>query len=236
FLFAQNGDKESTEGIGRPRTGVVISGIETAKARSERILAERFYYPLIQTSRSAVDDGDEKFMDDYDNAPSVGDWEDNSPLSRFTQPRFKFVRRWRAYKVPHMETETAMAGTGSVEAQAAKAIVSAYEAEIKHKRSVLCDSCNKQLWGTHPTYPAGTPTTDAKNCWDSFFSLSQTIDDSNIYAGVDRSDVNNAFWQGKKVTTTTAAVFEDIIDQCNYDFGFADVGVGLKVILVGPTL
>jgi hypothetical protein len=234
FLTAKTGDKTGADGLGRPKSGLVISGVESAKARTERMFAERIYYPLVQTSNPTQ--GDEKSMTDYDNDPVASNWETESPLSRFTQPAFKFVRRKAPYKVPHSEVRTAKATAGNAEGQAAKAIQSVYDAEIKSRMAVHCQSWNEMLWGTHASFPLGRPTTETDNTWDCLFSIAEAIDDNNVYGGVDRALAANSWWRGNKITAATSAVFADIIDYCNYDLGMAAKGMGVDLIIVGAAL
>jgi hypothetical protein len=231
FFFALNGDKEGADGLGRPKDNVFSTGVATARARREKIMAERWYMPVIQTTAAAK--SDVKSMSDYDTDPTVASWATTgAPLSRITQPVFKFARFKMPYIIPHSEVRTAKAGMGSAEAQAAAAIRSVYELEIKDRNAQLCDVANDNLWGIN-TSSAGVPTDQTVTTWDHLFSIQQAIHDSNNYGGVDRSISGNAYWRGHRVTASNTMSFYDRIDYCNYTLGLADKGLGVQLIIVG---
>jgi hypothetical protein len=232
FFFALNGDKEGADGLGRPRDGVFTTGVETARARREKLMAERIYMPVIQTTKP--NKADAKAMADYDNDPVVPAWDTtNAPLNRITQPRFKFARKKMPFKIPHSEVRTAKAGMGSETAQAATAIKSVYELEVRSRNAALCELLNDELWGVGGQQ--GYPTNEDSTTWDHFHSLQQALRDDNTYGGVDRTVAGNEFWKGHYVTTSNTMSFYDRIDYCNYTLGLADKGLGVQLIIVGKS-
>src|SRR5438309_1064993 len=64
FLFGRDGDKAGPEGLGRPKTGLFLSGVETARARKEEILGSDSYLPIIQIAAAAATDGKSLGMTD----------------------------------------------------------------------------------------------------------------------------------------------------------------------------
>src|SRR5205814_1530530 len=105
----------------------------------------REYLPIIATS--APSEADTKIMSDYDNDPAVPLWDvsassgGNAPLTRFKQARFKFCRYKMPYKVPHSERDTAKANA-TTEGQAAEAVGSVYDAEVKTRQAAMCKRIN----------------------------------------------------------------------------------------------
>jgi hypothetical protein len=232
FFFALSGDKNGADGLGRPKSGLVISSLGTAQARKEKMMAERVYLPMIQTT--APSQTDEKGMTDYDNDPVVADWEANSPLSRFTQPRFKFCRRKMPYKIPHSDIRTAIS-SARTEGEAAAAIRSVYDAEVTSRMAVHCKSWNQILWGTHPTLTNDAPTSEDANTWDCLHSIQTALKADNTYGGVDRSLSANSWFRGNYITASNTQSFNDRINYCNYDLGLAGKGLGVQLIIVGAT-
>jgi hypothetical protein len=234
FLFALAGDKDGADGLGRPKTGIVLSQLGVAKAQTQKLMAERVYLPTIQTTKPSVTDI--KAMADYDNDPTVPAWETtNAPLSRITQPRFKFVRHKMPYKVPHSEVRTAQ-NSARTEGEVVAAIRSVYDLEVKSRMAVLCESFNQMLWGTHATYTNDAPTDEDAVQWDCLHSLEKALSASNVYGGVDRSLSANSWWRGNYITASNSQSWEDRINDCNYDLGFAAKGMGVQLIAVGGTL
>lgn len=232
WLFAFNGDKTGHKGLGVPSPdGVIASRIPSAQARRQSMMAARQYMPVIATS--VPTESDIKAMTDYDTDPTVSDPEDQSTLSRFTQPVFKFTRQKMPYKVWHSEVRTAKASGNGVEAQSAAAIRSVYDAEVKSRMGSLGSKLNKTLWQLAGS-ATGVPTDETQTQWSQYHSLAAIASATNVYAGVDRSLSANAYFRGNTATTASYS-FEDLINYCNYDLGFADVGLGIDLILVGRT-
>jgi hypothetical protein len=198
----------------------------------EKAFAAREYLPIIQTTKPSK--ADAKAMTDYDNDPVVDNWDTtNSVLGRFKQPRFKFSRRKMPYKVAHSEIRTAKANA-STEGQAADAIGSVYDVEVKTRTAALCELWNDQLFGVNGQ--TGAPTDEDAVTWDSIHSIDKAIGTTNTYGGLDRTDSANSWWQGNRYTATFTGTFEAMIDYCNYDYGMIDKGLGVQVIIVGKTL
>lgn len=235
LFFKLNGHKEGPFGLGGQKVGdLAIGRINGASApRRENLFKAREYLPLIKTTK--VDKTQAKDMDDYDNDPVVPDWDGASkPLGRFTQPRFKFSRIKMPWAVPHSEMETASPGSGSPEAQAATAIKSVYDSEIKDRHAALCERVNDRLFGI--ASQSGAPTDEDLVTWDSIHSIQNAINTTNTYGGLDRSLAANEWWRGKRYTSAWTGTFEDMIDYVNYDLGFLKKGLGVQIILVGGAL
>lgn len=231
FFFALAGDKKDADGLGRPKSGIVLSSLGVAKAQTERLMAERIYLPTIQTTKPSA--SDQKVMTDYDNDPTVPAWETtNAPLSRITQPRFKFCRIKMPYKIPHSEVRTAI-NTSRTEGETAAAIRSVYDLEVKSRMATHCENWNQRLWGSTGT---GYPSDEDATCWDNIHSLANALKADNTYGGVDRSLAANSWWRGNYNTTANSQTWEDRINYCNYDLGFAARGHGVQLIVVGGTL
>lgn len=233
WLFAFNGDKQGFKGLGVPSAdGVIATKIPTAQARRQQMMSERQYMPVVNTS--VPTESDIKAMQDYDIDPVVSDAVDNATLNRFTQPVFKFTRQKMPYQVWHSDIRTAKRGANGVEAQAAAAMGGVYDAEVKLRMGSLGSKLNKTLWQKAGS-ASGVPTDETKTQWDQFHSFAAAASATNVYAGVDRSLSANAYWQGNTIASATSLSFEDIINYANYDLGFADVGLGVNLILVGRT-
>lgn len=237
WLWAFNGDKKGDKGLGVPSAdGVIATRIPTAKARKQQMMSERSYHPVINVS--VPPEGDIKAMSDYDTDPTVTDGEDQATLSRFTQPCFKFTRQKMPYKIWHSDVRTAKRGGQGVEAQAAAAVGSVYDAEVKLRMGSLGSKLNKTLWEKAGS-ATGVPTDETQTQWSQFHSLKAAASSINIYAGVDRSLPANAYFRGGGgngvVSAATSYSYEDLINYCNYDLGFADYGLGVDLVLVGRT-
>lgn len=236
FLFGLNGQKKGADGLGRPEAGNLAIGRinEASRPMREKMFAAREYLPIAATT--APSEADVKIMGDYDSAPTVPNWDTtNKPLSRFKQARFKLCRWSMPYKVPHSEVETAQANSSSSpEAQAADAVGSVYDAEVKPRTAALCKRINNQLFGIGGE--TGAPVDEDAVTWSSIHSLQNALGTTNTYGGIDRSLPANAYWRSNRYTSTWTGTFYEAIDYCNYDFGMIDKGLGVQFALVGKDL
>ena len=234
FIFAMNQmNKKTADGIGIPGTPILVSSFATARAQQVQMFAAREYKPLVHHLMPTA--ADAKVMDDYDAKPVVlnGDTA-GRVLTRFRQPRFKFVRLSMPFKVWHSEIETASEGTGGDQAQAAAAVGSLFEVERKDRLAALIQRMNNMAFGLDGG--GGRPTDEDAVNWDRFHSFAAALSEDNTYGGIDRTVAANAWWKGHTISTATQAVFSDIIDYCNYDLGMTDKGLGIQLIAVGKTL
>jgi hypothetical protein len=235
FFCALNGDKEGASGLGRPQAGMFavgrINGV--SRPRKATVQAHREYLPIVQTTKPSKTE--RKAMTDYDSDPVVPSWDTtNAPMKRFKQPRFKFARFKMPYKIPHSELRTVM-NSGLEGGQAAKAVGSVYEVEVKSRMAALCESLNDDMFKQATS--AGAPTDEDAVQWDRFHSIPYAIGANTLtYAGIDRSVAANAFWKGALVSSTFTGSFEDMINNANYDQGMIDKGLGVQLIAVGKTL
>lgn len=241
FLFALNeGGKKNADGIGRPASGNLSVGRinGASQPRRPRLFKEREYLPLIQISKPSK--SDVKRMTDYDNDPSVGDWDSTGkPLGRFKQPRFKFARLKMPWKVPHSELRTALSSP-TTEGQAARTVGGVMDFEVTTRRAVLCEILNNDLFGIDNTTglagAAGAPTDEDAVQWDRYHSIQNALKEDNTYGGVDRTVAANAFWQGNYETSAFTGSFADLIDYCDYDLGMLKLGLSVKLLAVGGEL
>ncbi len=236
LMIAMTGSNEAGIGLGRPGSALLYAGANT-KAHRLGVTNEREYFPMIMTEAGDVDDGDEKSMQDRDFSPSVGDWEDNAPLNAFQEPRVRFVRRKRALKVPHSDIFTAQdGGSGSAEGQSSKAIRSPSEVEHQRKLATFCKGWNKQLFGTHPSFPTGRPTDEDLKTWDCLHSFSVQLDNDNTLFGVDRALADNAYFRAYRVDAARSAVLEDLLNEVYYDSGIYGKGGGPDLVICGAKI
>lgn len=231
FGLAGATGKEGADGLGRPKTdaGFVAPVIGKGSINREKIIKEREYLPLIQTTKPSKTEV--KKMGDYDSDPTVPNWNTtNRPLGRFKQPRFKFSRSKMPYKVPHSDIRTAQDGT-STEAQAKVAIRSVYDSEVVTREAVLCEQLNDELWGVDGQQ--GYPTDEDAVTWDHIHSIEQALHTTGMYGGVDRALSENAWWRGQRIEDANTDTFAKRIDHCNYTLGMAAKGGGVQCVVVG---
>ena len=228
FLLQKDGDKSSFDGLGRPNTGVFLSGVDSAKPRKEQILSSRVYEPFIQTTKPDVNDG--KTMGMYSSLPTRSSWTTTSPSTYVKRPRFKWHERADPYKIPNKEMRITKR-TAPNEIMAWQGIESIAALEMKSVEAVHMDYWTNRLWGNSGS---GAPTDEDQDVWDNIHSLSKALDDDNVYGGLDRSSSANSFWRGNhnpNSTTAASMSFEDLINYCNYDLGFSKKGGKLDLIL-----
>lgn len=233
LLFGLNGSKKDADGLGRPSSGNLAIGRvnEIGRPQREKLFKERVYLPIIQATKPSTTDV--KAMGDYDSDPVVDAWDTtNAPMKRFKQPRFKFARFKMPYKVPHSEVRTAMT-SATTEGQAAKAVGSVYDVEVKTREAVLCEKLNNDLF---LIAASGVPTDEDAVQWDRFHSLTAAISATNTYAGIDRSLSANSWWRGNYTTSQFSGSFEDLIEYINYDLLLMAKGLSVGILLVGKTL
>jgi hypothetical protein len=240
FLFGLNGQKMASEGLGRPQAGNLAIGRITGASRpqQEKLFAAREY--LVTQATSAPSEGDAKVMGDYDNDPTVPNWDvsassgGNKPLSRFKQARFKMCRLKMPWKVPHSEVRTAQSNA-TTEGQAAEAVGSVYDAEVKPREAALCKRFNNMLFATGGE--TGYPSDEDAVTWSSLHSLQSAIGSlTNTYGGIDRSVTGNSWWKPNVYSTAWTGTFYDAIDYANYEWGLLDKGLSIDFILVGKDL
>lgn len=236
WMWALSGDMTETKGVGRPKSDAVLGKMPGAKVNREKMMAERVYYPIINDwNPDTVISTDLKAMDDYDNNPTVQNWESRGPLSGMKQPRAKFFRHKMPWKVPHTDERTAVPSNRGRAAQAAQAISSPYEVEIKKKTAALSKSFSMQLFGRHPQFPTGAPSDEDARQWDTCHSFLNVADNDNTYCGIDRTVSGYEFWQGTTITTSTPAVLKNMINYQLYTQGLADKALIPDLYVCGAT-
>jgi hypothetical protein len=82
----------------------------------------------------------------------------------------------------------------------------------------------------------GSPTTQTDNLWDAPFGITTAIDDTSIYAGVDRSLTPNAYWRAKKDATARVFSLKQLWDDAHLAKGLINNGGNIDAFFVGPTL
>lgn len=230
FLFAKDGEKSGPVGLGRPKTGIFLSGVETAKAKREEILSGRVYEPIIQTALPAQADG--KVLTMYDTMPTRSNWTTTTTSTYFTRPRVKWCERADPYSVANKEIRTTRSAAKN-EQNASKAIGSLFTAETTSVLGQHLAWWNSVLWQTTGT---GSPTNEDSTVWDTIHSIRQALGTANTYCGVDRTVGANAYWKAPDTSTYTGgADFETLINWLNYDAGLSKKGTGIDLLLTdGP--
>lgn len=238
FFFALSGDKTGADGLGRPKSHVMVSALNgVAGATREKIMAEREYKPLVQTTKPSKTEV--KKMTDFDSDPTVPAFDTtNDTLSWFSQPRFKFSRTKMPYKVAHSNVRTAKS-SARTEGEAAAAIRSVYDAEVKTREGVMVEQLNDELFKVNGQ--PGYPSNEDAVTWDHFHSLQAAFSDGTngpgtTYGGVDRSIAANSWWRGNYYTTSFTGNMNDLIDYANYDLNMIKKGLGVQMLAVGKTL
>lgn len=234
FFFALNGDKKAADGLGRPQTDPrikqTISGV--GAPMREKMFAEFQYLPIIDTIAPST--AEAKVMSDYDTVPQVPNWTTtNRPLLSFVQPVFKFCRILMPYKVPHSDVRK-VKRSARTEGEAASAVGTVFDVEVKKRTASLCKRVNSMLFGTNGE--AGYPASETATSWSSIYSIANALKTDNTYGGVDRTLTANAWWRGNYDTGSHTWTFAQLIDYCNYDLGMVDKGLGVQMIPVGKTL
>jgi hypothetical protein len=226
MLFARDGDKSGPNGLGVPKTGIFLSGIEATRARKEEILGASVYEPIIQSGQPVATDG--KNIGMASPMPVRSNWTTTGPDSYFTRPRVKWCEFADPYKVGNkLIRRTTRAAANEVKAWAA--VTSLFKAETVSVLAVHLNRWQQMLWGTTGS---GAPSNEDNDTWDTIHSFQNAIHDSNTYCGVDRSLSANSWFRGNRVTSAFQADFESLINYCNYDLGLAKKGTGIDLLLV----
>jgi hypothetical protein len=226
MMFGRDGDKMGPKGLGIPKTGIFLSGVEAAKARKEEILGASVYEPIIQSGQPVATDG--KSLGMTSPMPVRANWTTTGPDSYFTRPRFKWVEYADPYKVGNKLIRRTLRKAPN-EVAAWQAVGSLFKAETTSVLAVHLNRWQQLLWGTTGT---GAPTNEDNDTWDAPHSLANALGAANTYGGVDRSLAANAWWRGNTVSTAFGADFESLINYCNYDLGLAKKGTGIDLLLV----
>lgn len=234
FMFSLNGNKKDADGLGRPVGGGLAVGRinEVGRPQLEKMMREREYLITVQTTKPSS--ADAKRMADYDNDPMVLNWDTtNAPGKRFKQPRARFARLKMPYVIPHTDLKTVKRNAGNEGGQAAAAVGSVYDVEIKSREAALCELLNADLFNTAAL---GAPADEDALQWDRFHSMLAALSETNTYCGVDRSLAANAWWRGNTNTAQFTGSFEAMIETCNYDELLIAKGLTCQIIIVGKDL
>lgn len=154
----------------------------------------------------------------------------------FTRPFTKWVERADpilVYKKPQRRAKNLMAGASRGDKEAA--IGELYKTAIDDARGVHLGWWAKGMWGVLTSSDTG-PSNQGAEVWDNPQSVPAACHTTNVYAGVDRSVAGNTFWNGNRTTVHRAAVLEDLFNEANYTNQCAAIGMGVKVMLCGPSL
>ncbi len=160
----------------------------------------------------------------------------NSFDQHFTRPFTKWVERVDpilVYKKPQRRVKNLMAGASKGDKEAV--IAELYKTAIDEARAVHLGWWAKSDWGITTNSDTG-PSSQTAEVWDNVQSVPAACHTTNTYAGVDRSESDKAWWRGNRTTAHRAAVLEDLFNEANYTNQCAAIGMGVKVLLVGPSL
>lgn len=229
FLLGREGNKDGAIGIGRPKTGAILSGVSVSRPKKEAILNSDKYMPIIQTTLPAQSDG--KVLTQYDTMPTRANWSTLTTTGMFTRPFFKWVERVDPLFVSKKDirrTKQAAAG----EQKASAAVGDLFRAESESVLSQHLIWWNTQFWAPYTTAPSNV---DA-GVWDSPYSIAAALKNDNVYAGVDRSFGANAYWKGNYHSTHAAPVLEDLVNTANYTDKCQAVGMGIDLLICGLDL
>jgi hypothetical protein len=244
LFFARNANaKNSPDGLGIPDAGIVLAGTKTAKTRMKEILSARRYQPFIHHSLPTETDG--KVMTNADNMPTRSNWEQNSPVKRFKRPSVAWCEISDPMKVPNKDIRNTKKAAAN-ERNGWEAIGDLFRVENSDVLGVHTRRWNQLLWGTYAgtkCSTTGAPTDADADDWDAIYSIKSALRNDNTYCGVDRTVSGNEFWKGNYITTSTPAVFRDLIRYANYTMTLPDGSLGLfskgatiDAMLVGPAL
>lgn len=243
IFFGRNGTKKGHTGLGIPDSGVLTTGMKTARIAKRDILSAMIYQPIIHHLLPSESDG--KVMDVADNMPTRTGWETNGPEKRVKRPSVRWCEISDPCKVANERIRhTTRVSKG--ERNGWEAIGSLLQLERNDVLGIHTKRWNQLLWGTYTgtvAATAGYPTDEDSEKWDTIHSFAYHLAATGTYCGIDRSLAANAFWRGNKITAATSAVFRDMIRYANYtltlptgETGLKSKGYNLDVMLVGADL
>jgi hypothetical protein len=227
-IMAKDGNKEpgKSQGLGRPSSGAVFTGVPMPKVRRLEIVGTDKYLPIVATSLPSSSDS--KWMGQYDTVPTVADWGNNSPTNALSRPVFKWAELATPILVGRKDLRRTMAGGQNPAARKSVGDLWTFAAEQALKQHLTL--WNNVLFGTASI----APTSVDDNCWDKPYSIAAALSSTNNYAGVDRTLSANTWWQGNTVSTATTANLIDMVDYANYTGpGIAKKGRGIE-FMVAP--
>lgn len=245
IMLARDGNKQGNitggnttgmYGLGRFASGKIISGVPFSKPRREEILNSDTYEPIVQTLLPPASDG--KVMGLRDTMPRRTNWTTVSPGQYFNRPYFKWVERADPLSVPKKELRRTKRKAKN-EASASLAVGDLMKVETESVLSTHLQWWNQHMWGTDQT-ANGYPSNQDADTWDDIFSIRNALRSDNEYGGVDRMIAANAYWRGGGGSGIVSAhmnpVLEDLINYANYQVGLFKKGVGVNLMLCGPSL
>lgn len=211
WITGVNATNMDAKSVGVAKSTVIIGPSQAAKLQRRTITYEGQYRLLNHARGKSLDDGDEKSVQGYDTTPEQSASEDKAVLKRFDGPFVRMVERERIMKVWHRDRDRALLNSGGDKQRANESIQGVFNIETRDTQAVMMEGFEAMLWGLHPSFPTGAPTDTTANEWDTLYSLSNMIDNTNTYLGLNRSNAANKYWRGYKVTASRAAVLEDLL-------------------------
>jgi hypothetical protein len=240
FITRNGQSKKSVEGLGVPDSGLVLTGVKSAKPRKKEILSSLIYQPMIHHLLPTKADG--KVMGLYDNMPTRSDWENTGPERRFKRPSVKWCEIADPCKVSN-EIIRHTKRTSAGERNGWEAIGDLFKVENSDVLGQHMHRWSEMLWGTAGAEDAqglsatGAPSNEDDDKWDALYSFKNACKADNTYCGVDRSLSGGSYFRGNYITTATSPVFRDMIRDANYGTpALAKKNKGLDAIFVGSTL
>ena len=230
FFFGKQGEKKGYEGLGIPDTSVFVSGVPSAIAKREEILAATTYEPIIQTRTANESDG--KALAFYDTQSSRANWQDNGLEKRLARPAAKFFARQDPYEISKRVMNMTMQKT-SGEVNSMEALGSIIESEMKDVMGVHTRHLNRRLWGTTG---AGFPSDETADLWDAPHSFQSMLRDDNLCCGVDRSQPSGTYFQGNYITDPLRMSCERLVDYIRYSIGPDGKGLDARGCMIDVVL
>lgn len=239
FVTKNGQSKKDVTGLGVPDSGMVLTGVKSAKVRKREILSSLVYQPHIHHLLPA--EGDGKVMGLYDNMPVRSDWENSGPEKRFKRPAVKWCELADPCKVSN-EIIRHTKRTAAGERNGWESIGDLLKVEQSDVLGRHMLRWSQMLWGNYAgtangASTSGAPSDEDDDKWDAIYSVKNACKADNTYCGVDRSLSGGSYFRGNYVSATTAPVFRDMIRYANYGTpALAAKNKGLDAIFVGGTL
>jgi len=103
-------------------------------------------------------------------------------------------------------------------------------------QSAMQETMSGQVEMIGHMYWFGMPTDQTATKWDQPIGILNAVDDSNTYAGVDRSLTGNYWWQSKVERNSLTLTGAQLVENARYVKGLADKGGNCHVVLCGQDL
>lgn len=231
FMFGKDGTKKpGAFGMGRPKSGAVITGVPMSNPKRQAILGSNRYEPIINTENAEETDG--KAMGQRDTLPERV----NGTVNHTTSSLVRAFSHWTEYADPievwNKDVQRTRGQNGGSGPKANAAVGELFTFETQKVLSTHITRLNSKLWTA-----ATAPTNVNSDPWDNIYSISAALDTDNVYMGIDRASSANSFWRSNRITAHQGANLPALVHDALYGTpALADVGHGLDLLICGPTL